>query len=393
MLVARREALDVLEHFLRQLGGRDQVGGNLVVEEVARDHMAQRRVGRVQHRLVNHAQLAAQLRHGARGVDGAQHALPEATADRQQRIVRGQHVFILGDMLQLGAAQMARDFAQIVAPDMLHLGLCRGLLGQDDLAGDVLDVPVAQHHLHRKTPHQALQVGHAGQRRLAGAHEEQLAVEVLGQGLGDLLHLEGFFCVGADVLLDLVEHDQGQRELAIFGQRGFDGRDHLLAGDVGDLGELFFQQLARLGLGVRQIRASLQNSLGQMLGDIEMRQLLRQGPTHRLQFGLDDGQDAFTLHPQDELCLVVLLGQPHGLEHDAQQGQTYLVAGTRSELAGRGVQTTVALTLDTQLLELFEDPGGQVGQAAGRSSIGKLVVSPERAQHLDQVRLTAAVEA
>ena len=38
------------------------------------------------------------------------------------------------------------------------------------------------------------------------------------------------------------------------------------------------------------------------------------------QLRFDLAQDAFTLHPKDELRLVVLLGQPLGLEHDAQQG-------------------------------------------------------------------------
>jgi len=327
--VTGSKTLDVLEHLFGQLGCGDQVGGNLVVKKVARDHMAQRRICGGQHRLMHDAQLAAQLRHRSGCVDSAQNAFPEAAAHRQQRVVRRHHVFVVGDVLQLGAAQVAGDFAEVGAPDMFYLGLGRGLFGQDDLAGDVLDVPVAQHHLHRKAAHQALEVGHARQRRLAGAHEQQLAVEVLGQGLGDFLHLEGFFRVSADVLLHLVQHYQGQRELAIDGQRGFDGRGHLLTGDVGNLRELFFEQLAGVGLGVRQVRAGFEQRLGEVAGHIHVRQLLRQGATGSVQLCFDRGQDAFALHPQHQLGLVVLLGQSLGLEHDTQKRQAHLVARTR----------------------------------------------------------------
>ena len=141
-------------------------------------------------------------------------------------------------MLQLGAAQVAGDFAEVCAPDLFDLGLGRGLFGQDDLPCHILDVPVAQHHLDWETPHQALQVGHSRQGRLAGANKQQLAVEVLRQGFGDFLHLEGLFGIGTDVLLHLIQHHQRQGKLAVHGQRGFDGRGHLFAGDVGDLGEL-----------------------------------------------------------------------------------------------------------------------------------------------------------
>ena len=110
---------------------------------------------------MHHAELAAQLRHCAGCVDGPKNTFPEAAAYRQQRVVGGHHVFVFRDMLQLGAAQVAGDFAEVGAPDMFHLWLGRWLLGKNDLAGDVLNVPVAQHHLDRETAHEALQVSHA----------------------------------------------------------------------------------------------------------------------------------------------------------------------------------------------------------------------------------------
>jgi len=42
---------------------------------------------------------------------------------------------------------------------------------------------------------------------------------------------------------------------------------------------------------------------------------------------------------------------------------------------------------------MLEHAGGQFGQAARGGAVAELVVGPQRAQHLGQVRLTAAVEA
>ena len=94
-----------------------------------------------------------------------------------------------------------------------------------------------------------------------------------------------------------------------------------------------------------------------------------------------------------QLGLVVLLGQSLGLEHDAQKRQAHLVARTRPELACRSMQRAVAFALSAELLEVLEHAGGQFGQAARSGAVAELVVGPQRAQHLGQVRLTAAVEA
>ena len=261
------------------------------------------------------------------------------------------------------------------------------------MSGDVLDVPVAQHHLYREAPHQALQVGHTGQRGLPRGHEEQLPIEVLGQGLRDLLHLESLLHVVSDELLNFVQHHQGQGELAVHRQGIRDGGGHLLAGDVGDLRELLLQELASIGLGVGQARPRLQQGFGEVAGHVHVRKLLRQRAPGRLQLRLHRGQDAFPRHPQDKLRLVVLLGQPFRLEHDAQQRQTNLVSSTSPKLASGGVQGAVAPTLHAEFLEVLEDAGGELGKAAGRGTVGELIVGPERAQHLGQVRLAAAEEA
>ena len=88
-----------------------------------------------------------------------------------------------------------------------------------------------------------------------------------------------------------------------------------------------------------------------------------------------------------------MLRQALGLEDDAQQGQTHFVAGTRPELACGSMQGAMALALGAELLQLFEHACGELGQAASGGTIGELVVGPQCAQHLGQVRLAAAVKA
>ena len=193
-------------------------------------------------------------------------------------------------MLELSAAQVAGNLTQVGAPHLLHGRLRGGFLGQNNLAGDVLDIPIAEHHLHREAPHQPLQVGHARQGRLACTHKEELAVEVLGQGLGDFLYLEGFFGIGADELLDLVQNHQGQREVSIGLQSIRDGGGHLVAGDVGDLRELLLEQLAGVGLGMGQVRAGFEQGLGEVAGHVHVWQFLRQRATCGQQFGFHLGQ-------------------------------------------------------------------------------------------------------
>ena len=262
--------MHALEDFPRELGGGDQVGGNLVVEEVTRDDVAQGAFGGLQRGFVHHTQLTTQLGDGAGGVDGAQDVFPEAAAHRQDGIVGSDDVLIIGDVFELGAAQMAGNFAEVVAPDAVDFGLSRRFLGEDDFAGDVFHIPITQGDLHREATHQALQVGHAGQSRLAGADKQQLTIEVLGERLGHLLHFVGFVCIGADVLLHLVEYDESERELAIYHQGALNGCDHLVVGDVGDLGKLGLDELSQRRFALCQTGVGLQQGLGQMIGDIEV---------------------------------------------------------------------------------------------------------------------------
>ena len=133
--------------------------------------MTQRLLGGFQCGFVHNTQLAAKLRDGTGSVDGAQDVFPEAATHRQDGVIGRDDRFVVGDVFELGAAQVAGDFTQVVAPDAVDFRLGSRFLGEDDFAGDVFDVPVAQRDLHREAAHQALQVGHTRQGRLARTDE------------------------------------------------------------------------------------------------------------------------------------------------------------------------------------------------------------------------------
>jgi hypothetical protein len=227
-------------------------------------------IGGRQNGFMDDAQLAAQLRDRTRGVDGAQDLFPEAPPNGQDRIVGSHHGFVVGDVFELGASQVSGNLAQIRPPGAVDFRLRRRLLGQDDLAGDVLDIPITQHDGYRKACHQPLQVGGPGQRGLARADEQQLSPEVLAECFGHFLDQVGLLCVTADVLLHLVENDEGQREPAVHGQRIGDRGDQLVVGDVRDLGELGFEQGARRGLRFGESGIGLEQCLGDAGRDVEM---------------------------------------------------------------------------------------------------------------------------
>ena len=88
-------------------------------------------------------------------------------------------------------------------------------------------------------------------------------------------------------MLDFVQHYESEREVTVDRQRVSDGGGHLVAGDVGDLRKLFLEELASVGLGVRQVRAGLQQRFRQVAGHVHVRQLLRQRAACSLKFGFD----------------------------------------------------------------------------------------------------------
>ena len=62
---------------------------------------------------------------------------------------------------------------------------CRGLLLQEHLAGDLLDLGIGQRHTNREAIHQFVQQRDVRERALARAYDHDLAFELLRHSLDD----------------------------------------------------------------------------------------------------------------------------------------------------------------------------------------------------------------
>ena len=89
-----------------------------------------------------------------------------------------------------------------------------GLLAEHDFANDCLDVVVGELDGEWEAVDELLQGRRGRERALPRGYEQHLALEPRGAALDDVLHAEGLVVVVAYVLLHLVEHDEGERELA-----------------------------------------------------------------------------------------------------------------------------------------------------------------------------------
>ena len=186
--------------------------------------------------LVNHAELVAELTVGSGLIHHPQGVFPETTAHRQNGIVLGEMRNVVLPVTDGRARQMPGDLAQVGLHDLLNGRLGFRLLGQNDLTDDRVDVGIGEFHADGETTFEFLQVAGAGHGGLTGADEEQFAANVLAAGFHRLLDVDGALAVFTDVLLHLVKHHQRQREFAVLRQRLANGLEHVVAGDVLNVG-------------------------------------------------------------------------------------------------------------------------------------------------------------
>ena len=114
---------------------------------------------------------------------------------------------------ELRAAQVPSDLPAHLREGVLELGAVDGVLAKHDLSHDRLDVAALQLDLHREAVLEAGQHLVGRQRRLAGGDHEEPALELARESLDDVLHLQQELDVIAEVLLHLVDDEQGQREV------------------------------------------------------------------------------------------------------------------------------------------------------------------------------------
>ena len=383
---------DELVDLARQHAGLKQVRGELNVEEIRRDHGAERGLSARPNGLVDHAELVAELDRGAAHVHRSQRVLPEASAHREQGVVGDEHVGVLGPGTDGGAGQVLADLAVVLLQHGLDRIHAVGLLEQHDLAYHGVDVGVGELDLDGEPALELEQLRITPHACLAGAYHKQRGAKPLAALLGGLLdHLCAIGAV-ADELLDLVDGEQGAGELRIpRGDRLANAVDHLLVGHVVPVGEGGQQQVPDLldrGLPLGEV---VRDGLVDHRRHQEVVDLLVPAHAGRLDRLAYLAQAVVVAQPHHEGGQVMTLGQARRAVHDGQDAEPD-AAGAGAQRAGRSVEPAAALARDGQLLEQGLDLRGLVGDAPRLRAVGELVVGPQCPEHLDDVGLAAAKE-
>ena len=246
--------LDGLVELAKQHAGLEQVGCDLVEQKIRRHDGPQRIACRAANGVVDDAELRSELPDRTRPIDGAQSMLPETAADRQQWVVLHQDRSILATRRDSGVDQMPVDLTGVHFEHRPDRTCTVGTLGENDPPSNRFHVVVRQLHVEGEPALQSLQGRGAGQRRLPRAHEEQAVAESLAAGFHDLLHDVGAVRVVADVLLYLVEGDEGARQFPVRSEDILQGGNELLRCDVGATRKLLAQYCPHLTRAGRKVR-------------------------------------------------------------------------------------------------------------------------------------------
>ena len=136
---------------------------------------------------------------------------------------------------------------RVISPEclgdqVLNRGLCLLLLLQDHRSHDLLYVVVLEVHLCGEASHEALQGGGIGKCTLTGADDEYTAIQLLGEGLDNLLDVVGDIRVVVNELLNLVQDHNGAGELAFARKGATYGGEHVVDADLLHLGRILGAQ-------------------------------------------------------------------------------------------------------------------------------------------------------
>ena len=191
-------------------------GLHLLEHEVRRHNRSERLICQTPKRFVDDLQLRSQHRARAGRVNRSQHMLPKATTHWKDRVVIRQNVLILRAGCDRGRGKLPRNFASMRCEDMPNgLDLFRAL-GKQHTPRDVFHVRVGKLHRDGEArPHPSEFRDVRTQGALAGANEENSRVELFAQCLRNLHHLTGPFEVVADVNLDFIQHEDGERPFCL----------------------------------------------------------------------------------------------------------------------------------------------------------------------------------
>ena len=330
-------------------------------------------------------------------IRGLKAGLPETPAGTEQRIVPDMVLAVFGADGQARALQVPRHLARVRFEHLLDRGGSSGLLLEQHLPGDHLHLGIGELDGDAEAVAEPLQRLRPGrERRLTGGDQKQPALEPgldslrqLGDGRRPVLRL-------VDVLLDFVEDEDGQGEIAVGGERLPGGLHELVGRDVG----LRRRELVEEELPCRlDVRGEGGVRFDQGLCDdgahVEVVKLGLPAPARSFDLAPHLLQQPVVPQPEAESGLGVLLGEPARSEQDRQHGKPH-VADVAPEQGPRGGHQGLAdpprahLELPQRVLHFGGQPASD--EASRRGPVVELRVDPQVGQHLEQMRLAAAEE-
>ena len=218
--------------FARHHSGLEQFVGGVKIEIVGRNNMPKRFIQICLNDLVDHAELIAELTVRACLIQNPQRVFPKTTAHRQNGIILGEIGYVILPVSNGCARQMPGNFAQVGLHYLFNGHFGFRLLGQNNLANDRIYICIGKFHPDGETPLKFLQVTGAGYCCLTGANKKQFAANILAAGFHSLLNSNRALTIFSDILLYLVKHYKGQRELTILCQGLLNSLEHIIAGNI-----------------------------------------------------------------------------------------------------------------------------------------------------------------
>ena len=135
---------DALVDFAEQHTRIHHLWGERFEKFIGRHYRTQRTFGDLRDRIMDDAQLRAELAARAGRIDLAEAVLPKPPPNRQQRIIIDDDRAILDRLADARALKLPRDFAGVLVEQGAHIRDCGGLFLQQHLASDRLDLGVGQ---------------------------------------------------------------------------------------------------------------------------------------------------------------------------------------------------------------------------------------------------------
>ena len=217
------------------------------------------------------------------------------------------------------------------------------------------------------------------------------------------LHRLGHFREGGrailrfvDVLLHLVQHEHGVRQLAVLGQGEPCGLDELLGRDVGlQRWELLRQQLPRRFAVRREAGIRGNDRVGDDGTDVKVVELAQPVLTGRLHRRANVLEQLLLAQPETEARQGIQRGQAPGAQQNGKHAVTDVIdTAAEQRSRGRHGRPSGPVRVGVQLAKLSLHLVGQpaANQTARGRPVGEWGVHPQVGKHLQEVRLPAAEE-